>query len=325
MLNLIYKIERFILRFLNKLFYKGKEATTNIKYMSREELNSYIFNRLNSNEPFMIARFGSIELESTLYTYLCNLSLFDRYKLYIKKKIKFLRYDQSHANYLMSTLCNNAGFFPNDAKYLDAFGKKVRENDAKNCDCCCCAWNSEDLMIPYLKSEILFSKLNYLEPYEYEKPWTLALEGKKVLVIHPFVETIKKQYKRIKKIWSGRIFLPDFELYTIKAVQSIAGEKTDFNNWFEALSCMEKQMDAIDYDVAIIGCGAYGFSLAAHAKRCGKKAIHLGGATQIFFGIKGKRWDELAAVNQFYNEYWVYPSIDETPKNNKSVENGCYW
>lgn len=34
-------------------------------------------------------------------------------------------------------------------------------------------------------------------------------------------------------------------------------------------------MDAYDYDVAIIGCGAYGMHLAAHAKRKGKIAIHL--------------------------------------------------
>ena len=85
------------------------------------------------------------------------------------------------------------------------------------------------------------------------------------------------------------------------------------------------QMDAIDYDVAIIGCGAYGFSLAAHTKRMGKKAIHLGGATQILFGIKGKRWDELPAVNKFYNKYWVRPLPEETPARKERVEGGCYW
>lgn len=47
-------------------------------------------------------------------------------------------------------------------------------------------------------------------------------------------------------------------------------------------------MDKIDYDICLIGCGAYGFPLAAHAKRKGKKAVHLGGALQLLFGIKGK-------------------------------------
>ena len=146
-----------------------------------------------------------------------------------------------------------------------------------------------------------------------------------MLVIHPCAETINKQYQNRKYIWKNQNVLPEFELLTIKAVQTIAGETSEFSTWFEALEYMEKQMDTLDYDIAIIGCGAYGFSLSAHAKRMGKKAIHLGGATQILFGIKGKRWDELPEVNKFYNEYWVYPSVDETPKNKERVENGCYW
>lgn len=47
-------------------------------------------------------------------------------------------------------------------------------------------------------------------------------------------------------------------------------------------------MDKVEYDVCLIGCGAYGFPLAAHAKRTGHKAIHLGGSLQLLFGIAGK-------------------------------------
>lgn len=49
---------------------------------------------------------------------------------------------------------------------------------------------------------------------------------------------------------------------------------------------MKDEIDKQDYDIALIGCGAYGFPLAAHIKRSGKKAIHLGGALQLLFGIK---------------------------------------
>lgn len=38
-----------------------------------------------------------------------------------------------------------------------------------------------------------------------------------------------------------------------------------------------------DFDVAIIGCEAYGFPLAARLKRAGKIVVHMGGATQILF------------------------------------------
>ena len=75
-------------------------------------------------------------------------------------------------------------------------------------------------------------------------------------------------------------------------MQSIGGGKGEFATWFDALEWMEQEVDKREFDIAIIGCGAYGFNLAAHIKRKGKKAIHLGGATQLLFGITGKRWEE---------------------------------
>ena len=145
------------------------------------------------------------------------------------------------------------------------------------------------------------------------------------MVIHPFAATIREQYKRREKIWDNPDVLPEFELYTIKAVQTVAGELSQFEDWGAALDYMKREIDKIDFDIAIIGCGAYGFPLAAYCKQKGKKAIHMAGATQILFGIKGKRWDDMPAVNKFYNEYWVRPLPDETPKRSKDVEGGCYW
>lgn len=36
---------------------------------------------------------------------------------------------------------------------------------------------------------------------------------------------------------------------------------------------MKSEIDKCDYDVCLIGCGAYGFPLAAHVKHKGKQAI----------------------------------------------------
>ena len=320
------KIERYILRLINRIFYGGKQAPKEITLISSECLNEFIYQGIMSDTSFMVARYGSIELEAALFPYLVKQSIWKRYKLFTQKKIKFLRYTQAYAQELMNPFCNNAGFFPNDIKLMSRYFNRLCVNDSPCCDCLCCSeWIREDLAKPFLSEDVKYAALNHMEPYDYANPWSRALAGKKVLVIHPFAKTLEKQYQNRKYLWQNPDVLPDFDLKTIKAVQTIAGETSDFNTWFDALHYMEQQMDAIDYDVAIIGCGAYGFSLAAHAKRMGKKAIHLGGATQILFGIKGKRWDELPAVNKFYNEYWVYPSVDETPKNKERVENGCYW
>ena len=310
---------------INKLIYHGQRKPKGIELMSGEELNDFIYQGLMSDNPFMVARFGSIELDAALYPYLCEWPLWKRYQLYAQKKMSFLRYTQEHAQHLMNPLCNNAGFFPNDISYLAKFSEKVRLEDTSCCCCCCCCWNNEDLMMPFFSKDIRFAELADMEPYDYAKPWSRALAGKKVLVVHPFAETIEKQYQKRENLWENKDVLPAFELKIIKAVQSIAGEKTPFKDWFEALHHMEEQMDAIDYDIAIIGCGAYGFSLAAHAKRKGKKAVHLGGATQILFGVKGKRWDDMPAVNKFYNEYWARPLPEETPARKNNVEGGCYW
>ena len=84
----------------------------------------------------------------------------------------------------------------------------------------------------------------------------------------------------------------------------------------------------IDFDVAIVGCGAYGMPLCAKLKQAGKQAIQLAGATQILFGIRGRRWDEVPHfqyIRDFYNEAWAYPGDQEKPKGYKTVEDGCYW
>ena len=86
------------------------------------------------------------------------------------------------------------------------------------------------------------TKLSNLEPYyEDSVPWTRALKGKKVLVVHPFSETIKDQYEKKIKIWDSKEILPEFELITFKAVQTMCGEKDErFANWLDALNYMKQ-------------------------------------------------------------------------------------
>jgi hypothetical protein len=170
-----------------------------------------------------------------------------------------------------------------------------------------------------------FVPLQALEPYYYAAPWSEALAGKRVLVIHPFAESINRQYRNHRLLFKDLRVLPDFDLVTLKAVQSIGGAQVAFASWFDALEEMCERVNEIDFDIAIIGAGAYGFPLAAYVKRIGKKSVHLGGATQILFGIKGRRWDDWPFFQQLYNEHWVRPSPSETPENYQFIENGCYW
>lgn len=171
--------------------------------------------------------------------------------------------------------------------------------------------------------------LGSLEPYFSEDPWSSKLQGLKILVIHPFVESINKQYSTVReKIFTNSKMLPEFELKMIKAPQTITGNATEFASWSATLKNLEEQVKKESFDVAIVGCGAYGFPLAAAIKKMGKISLHLGGATQLLFGISGWRWAEHPAFLKYQSimtEAWSRPLENERPVGWKKIENGCYW
>lgn len=184
-------------------------------------------------------------------------------------------------------------------------------------------WRQEENY--YMQAGFLQNKktlLRGIEPYYFNNPWSASLKGKKVLIIHPFVESIKKQMDVRDKLWPGTDVLPEFDPLYLKSFQSL-GDKS--SNWFDNLESMKESMGKADYDIALIGCGAYGLPLAHWSKILGKKAVHVGGALQILFGIKGKRWDTHDIISGFYNEHWTRPLEEEKSQNFQMVEGGCYW
>lgn len=289
-----------------------------------QDANDYVRELLHSNKPCMVSKFGTIELDA-LVTYFIHKEhhhSFQEYIDFIKGKIPTLGWLNKSA---LNSLCSNAGFFPNDVsllpKYYDINYKALKEID---------------ILGSYIPNEKFFKqelsvakKVNldgYYAPYYYKNPWTMELAGKKVLVVHPFAEDIASQYKNHRKdIWQDPNVLPEFELITYKSVQSMLDIKTPYKTWFDALEKMENDISKIDFDIALIGCGAYGMPLAAYVKNIGKQAVHLAGWTQVLFGIIGTRWQNNPRVSKMMNEYWIHPSPDNVPKDAKKVENACYW
>ena len=51
----------------------------------------------------------------------------------------------------------------------------------------------------------------------------------------------------------------------------------------------------------------------------------MSGATQLLFGIKGKRWDTHSVISKLYNDAWVRPAEDEGIDHREAVEGGSYW
>lgn len=164
-----------------------------------------------------------------------------------------------------------------------------------------------------------------VEPFYFENPWSLALENKRVLIVSPFSQSIMYQSKRFEKIWKDKKILPKFELEAYGSVQSI-GNEGPHRNWKESLNIMKEEISKLDFDIALLGCGAYGMPLVSHIKNnMGRSAIYVGGALQIMFGIRGMRWDGHDEIKQFFNENWKRPFEIETPKTAHLAEGGSYW
>ena len=290
-------------------------------------VSDMICDLLSSDEPCMIARFGSTELH-TIVNYLG-----------IKQGTAIIKYVKGEALdwWWNPEKLNNikiySGFFPPTPDSVGKFCEMMLE-DTKCVDILG-SWVKEEYYMREYLSKARKVQLRLLEPYFSENPWSRVLKGKNVLVVHPFAETIEKQYQNRRLLFENPDVLPDFNLFTIRAVQSLSGELTGFSDWFEALQWMEDEIDKINYDVCLIGCGAYGFPLAAHVKRQGKKAVHLGGALQLLFGIRGKRWEDpnlgvsMGVPPRYYlnlmNDYWIRPGNDLKPSGADKIEGGCYW
>lgn len=293
-----------------KLKMKERNTVANKKIISVDSFEDELKHLLRTDKPFMVARYGSTEATMMFHM--------------LGKECGALKEIDPKYFHNLGEL---SGFFPADDNLLPQWMDCMKET-SKQVDMLC-YWDTgyqEYLVEECCREDVVLTELDSLQPFWREHPWTGALKGKKVLVIHPFVETIQSQYQRRKEVWKNEEILPEFELMTVKAVQTIAGSKDDrFDNWFEALEYMYQEGMKYDFDVAIISCGAYGMPLAAKFKAAGKQAIHWGGMAQIWFGIKGGRWDNKPSVNQFYNDAWVRPSNKETPAKNKNVEGGCYW
>ncbi len=316
---LIKKIRKDVLR-LNMDIYES-QLYENYVELKDQVANDYCRETLELDKPCMISKFGTIELEALIQykSIMQDHYSIKEYYEYIIKKRPTLWWEEG-----IDMLCKNAGFFPNEynllSKFYDIYIQAIKEIDILG------SYIEEE---KYFKEELKGAKRinidGYYAPFFYKEPWTQVLKGKKVLVIHPFEKSIINQYKRRHLIWENNEILPEFELLTIKAEQTMLGQSSQYSSWFDALDSMKEKIDKMDFDIALIGCGAYGMPLAAYAKQLGKKAIHLAGWTQLLFGIKGKRWEDIPFVAKYFNENWVSPLPEEVPSNFKKVENGCYW
>ena len=299
------RLIRLPLRQARDLYERCRYQALFRELLRHEDANRHIHDLIVSGQPLLISRIGHTE-GRIVGEWLFRGGHYGQ-----------LTHKQAH---------QNAGIFPVDNDLLTSFSEiysaALREVDLLG------FWQTsyQARWLASLPKRPLLAPLESLEPYFHPQPWSSALAGRRVLVVHPFARSIASQYRqRRQSLFTNPEILPEFELDVLAPPQTLAPATGGYADWQAALDALISQALERPFDVALLGCGAYGMPLGAAIKRDGRQAIHLGGSLQLLFGIRGRRWDALPSFQPLFNEAWVRPSAAETPQRASAVDSGCYW
>lgn len=248
----------------------------------------------NPSEPIAVSRVGLGGETLTTYAVYNNMQVPDQW---------------SH------WLHNNAGFYGSKdyRRYADLYHGALQQANVH------AYWATgnifqvaEDFLVP---KTVTMIDPSALESFRFSDPWTESLSDKKVLIVHPFKDTLESQLERKDMIWKDQRILGFGQTIVYQSVQSIGGVGPD-SDWFASFERMKSDIQKIDFDVALLGCGAYGIPLMGWIKsELGKSSVYVGGGLQLYFGIRGQRWDRSPDVSAMYNESWVRCNEQEKPRH----------
>ena len=303
----------------NKIFMHGNDNIL---------LRNFIKDKLEKKQPFTVARIGGIEANVAYAAY----ELFNpNTKVSQKDMLQFIKSS-------LPALKNNAGIRITTTESLQYYST-LYLSAFTNADITLswAPWDEVYKLIfpPHYYIYTVLKKYNRVTLYArvldifnliYQNPWTLALRGKRILIISTFIESIKEKIDTREKIYGVDLF-PDCEFIFLKPPQTQAGNES--REFTEELQDFIRKVEKIkdSFDVALLSCGGYGILILDYFKQIEKSAIYVGGVLQMYFGIYGRRWllENKDILNVFLNNYWSRPKDTEKPKNYKSIEEGCYF
>jgi len=135
---------------------------------------------------------------------------------------------------------------------------------------------------------------DYIDTYAFRSLLPL-LEGKTILLVSPFCDEMMDQYATKSKVLFNDGPMPTFTLKGLKTYVTYNDMRDKdavfpHGSTLETLEVLKERMNELEFDVALLGCGLYANPLGFHAKCLGKKAIYMGGALQVYFGVLGNRY-----------------------------------
>ncbi|MGX5774985.1 hypothetical protein [Methylorubrum zatmanii] len=288
--------------------------------------SEYTLQILSADEPAFLSRIGGSDTIAVAADVASNavaenrMSHVDNYKSFVEKYNGFYdtqEGDRGFLNYLdimTDCYCKSKSLFVGgtdlrimlypeleDAKVLHDEARKRYEALFNRMDD-----GSEKVFLPY----------EYIETMTYGEHnianvFSQVLNDKKVLVVSPFSNTIKSNFNN-RNYFFKQYRYPDFELLTCDAPITYAGLPKHLypdQNWSGTANRLIEEMSNIDFDIVLLCCGSYAMPLGvAAAEELGKKAVYLGGVTQLFFGIIGRRYEIPFFLQQMNAEFFVRPA-----------------
>ena len=123
---------------------------------------------------------------------------------------------ENPSDFVMDLIWRYSGVFPATREQFREFGSAYLDA-LSQVDLLGLICNpAEKKLVEAHARDVVTCDLGSLEPYLFPFPWSKYLQGKRVLVVHPFVDSIQAQYECRKRLFVNPDVLPDFELKLLK-------------------------------------------------------------------------------------------------------------
>lgn len=167
-----------------------------------------------------------------------------------------------------------------------------------------------------------------LDVFEYinNTPFTLALEGKRILIVSSFIRSFQRKLKVLDKIYGREIFKNNNFVYVKPPALNGKNHSYEWNVELDKF-CLELNKLRDEYDVALVSAGGLGNLICNYIFKSGKQAIYVGGVLQMYFGVYGNRWlnERSSIIKMYMNEHWSRPLEEDRPLGWEKIEGACYW
>lgn len=312
---------------LNPLLYKNNQPIINskIRYDIQEENNDlrlYIEDKIKNNTNFILPRISGVENNfAYLGACIANKQLTKTQYSYINNWIKYIKNNAGIKLTSISSILKYSELYLEAFKLCDTYFDW--DNTGNYIDHI--AESHEFITTNFEKNKIWALSLDVFNNIN-NNPWTQALTSKRLLIISPFIESMKSKLDILPKIYGVDLF-PKCEFIFIKPPQTHAAMPSEeFDIELERFIEEVKKIKD-DFDIALCSCGGYANLVCAEIFKMNKSAIYVGGVLQMFFGIYGDRWlkEHPDILRIYMNKHWSRPSENEKPDGHKNIEGGCYW